>query len=159
MVFQTSQTVLWLALIGVVAWLGGVTYLLLRALSNYNRLTRGVSENTLSQLLTQFIGESKLTQEELHKVRGELQKLNRAGMSHVQKLGLVRFNPFSDTGGDQSFTLAMLDGNNNGMIITSLYARTGVRWYIKTIREGKGVEHELSKEEKEALKKVHALEK
>lgn len=84
-------------------------------------------------------------------------KLEKSGLLHIQKVGLLRFNPFKDTGGDQSFILALVDAQNTGVIISSLHTRTGTRWYAKHVINGKGAEYELSKEEEEALKsaKVH----
>ena len=76
-------------------------------------------------------------------------------ISHVsiQKVGFLRFNPFQDTGGDQSFILTLLDRDNNGVLISSLYARGGVRIYAKNIERGKA-KHPLSKEEKEVLEET-----
>ena len=74
--------------------------------------------------------------------------------SHLQKMGFVRFNPFSDTGGDQSFCLAILDGQDNGIVISSLHSREQTRVYAKEIVAGKPKGVELSKEEREALKKA-----
>lgn len=81
-------------------------------------------------------------------------KIQRDGLFHIQKIGLVRFNPFKDTGGDQSFILSLVDGNDTGVIISGLYARSGTRWYAKKVIKGKSVEHELSEEEKKALKET-----
>jgi len=81
-------------------------------------------------------------------------KIQREGFLHIQKIGLVRFNPFKDTGGDQSFILSLVDGNNTGVIISGLYARSGTRWYAKRVVKGKSTEHELSEEEKMALKEA-----
>jgi len=71
----------------------------------------------------------------------------------IQKFGLIRFNPFSDIGGDQSFSIALLDGRGNGLVITSLYAREGNRVFAKPIEKGNSI-YPLSKEEKEAIKKA-----
>lgn len=68
----------------------------------------------------------------------------------VQKVGMVRFNPFGEVGGNQSFAVAFLDNSNTGVIILSLYSRDGVRIYAKPVKEGKS-EYQLSKEEEEAL--------
>ena len=54
----------------------------------------------------------------------------------IGKQALIRFNPFGDTGGDQSFVLALLDNHNNGVIISSVHARTGTRVYAKEITNG-----------------------
>jgi len=47
---------------------------------------------------------------------------------------VVRFNPFSEVGGDQSFSIALMDGNNDGFMITALYTRDGNRVYAKPIQ-------------------------
>lgn len=67
-----------------------------------------------------------------------------------QKISVVRFNPFGDTGGDQSFTLAVLDAQNSGYILTSIHGREGTRVYVKPIDYGKS-KYTLSVEEKKAL--------
>ncbi len=71
---------------------------------------------------------------------------------HVQKVGLLRFNPFDDTGGDQSFVLALVDAHNSGVIVSSYHTRSGTRLYAKSVMKGKSLDHELTKEESEALK-------
>lgn len=68
-----------------------------------------------------------------------------------QKIGVVRFNPFGDIGGNQSFVIALLDKNNNGIVISSMFANEGNRVYAKSIKKGNS-EHALSEEEVEAIK-------
>jgi hypothetical protein len=67
-----------------------------------------------------------------------------------QKISIVRFNPFGDTGGDQSFVLAVLDAHNSGYVLTSIHGREGTRVYVKPIDEKKS-KYPLSTEEKQAL--------
>ena len=81
-------------------------------------------------------------------------KMQREGLLHIQKVGLLRFNPFKDTGGDQSFILSLVNGKDTGVIISGLYSRSGTRWYAKRVVDGKSVDHELSEEEKKALKEA-----
>src|SRR3989338_4439760 len=71
----------------------------------------------------------------------------------IQKIGFKRYNPFTETGGDQSFTLALLNQNNDCVIISSLYLREGVRVYGKRIEAGKP-KQPLSEEEKEVLQET-----
>ncbi len=68
----------------------------------------------------------------------------------IRKTGLVRFNPFNNMGGDQSFVIALLDNKNNGFLISSLFVEGGSRTYTKAIRGGKS-DRPLSNEEKEAV--------
>lgn len=70
------------------------------------------------------------------------------------KINLVRFNPFDEMGGDQSFILCLLDSSDSGVILTSLHSRDITRVYAKTIRNGEGVDTALSKEEKLAIVKT-----
>jgi len=69
----------------------------------------------------------------------------------IQKIGVVRFNPFGEMGGNQSFAIAFLDNSLSGVIILSLYSRDGVKVYSKQITEGKS-EYKLTKEEEEAIR-------
>ncbi len=54
----------------------------------------------------------------------------------IQRTGLVRYNPFEDTGGNQSFAVALLDANGDGVVVSSLHARNGTRIYAKAIAGG-----------------------
>ena len=55
-----------------------------------------------------------------------------------QRVGLVRYNPFEETGGNQSFALALLDAAGDGWVLSSLHARSGTRVYAKAIKAGRG---------------------
>jgi hypothetical protein len=77
--------------------------------------------------------------------------LERIQRKAVQRVGLVRFNPFEDTGGNQSFALALLDQHGDGLVVSSLHARAGTRVYGKAIAKGRS-EAALSDEEAEALR-------
>lgn len=70
-----------------------------------------------------------------------------------QKMSIIRFNPFNETGGSQSFVIALLNKDNDGVIITALHARERTRVYTKEIINGKSA-LELSSEEKNALVKA-----
>lgn len=70
------------------------------------------------------------------------------------KINILRFNPFEDIGGDQSFVLTILNENNNGAILTSLHNRDITRVYAKPIKNGQGDNITLSKEEKLAIVKT-----
>ena len=76
-----------------------------------------------------------------------------AGRRAIQRVGLVRFNPFEDTGGNQSFALALPDAAGDGFIVSSLHSRTGTRVYAKAIADGRS-DGALSEEESEALRRA-----
>jgi hypothetical protein len=72
----------------------------------------------------------------------------------VHKVGIIRFNPFKDLGGDQSFAVALLDGENTGVVISALHTREGNRVYSKPVEKGKAVKYPLTDEEMEAIQKA-----
>jgi hypothetical protein len=73
--------------------------------------------------------------------------------STIRCVGLVRFSPFHDTGGDQSFALALLDGKGDGVVITGLHSRHDSRLYAKPI-ERNGSSYSLTPEEREAMERA-----
>ena len=73
-----------------------------------------------------------------------------AGAKMIQRVGVVRFNPFPDTGGNQSFVMAMLDARGDGVVLSSLHSRGGTRVYLKQVTIGRA-ETALSQEEIEAI--------
>lgn len=146
-----------IALIGLLIcgiWLIGLTVLFSRLYTHYNNLLKGASNKTLKSVLEDLLSDVAMKKKDIDLLRSRCDKIEKDISLHIQKIGLVRFNPFKDTGGDQSFILAFLDVNNTGVIISGLYSRSGTRWYAKKIVEGKGVEHELSEEEKQAIKEA-----
>ena len=88
---------------------------------------------------------------ELGDVEARTAILERDLRRSYSRVGLVRFNPFEDTGGNQSFALALLDAAGNGFVISSLHARNMTRVYAKAVAAGKA-EAALSAEETEALR-------
>jgi hypothetical protein len=156
MVFNGNFVILLIWII-LVIWIIVLSIFLLRMIGHYNRLTKGISTHGLKEILEEILRTQNELVEEKERLTKELIGLTKDGELHIQKIGLERFNPFSDTGGSQSFTLAILDGHNNGLVMTSLYARTGNRWYVKEVRLGKGKEYDLSKEELSAIHKAQVF--
>lgn len=79
---------------------------------------------------------------------------NKSDTTMYTHIYLVRFNPFEELGGDQSFILVLLDSHLNGVVITSLHAKETTRLYAKPIKDGQAFNVVLSKEEKIALAKA-----
>lgn len=86
-------------------------------------------------------------------LKKELEKIKKDSRFFAQKIGVIRFNPFEEQGGDQSFSVALLDGQDDGFIITSLHGQQETRVYAKPIEQGKS-KYPLSKEEQEVLEKA-----
>lgn len=129
-------------------------FLYLKLQSHYNKLTGNINGKNLKNVLEDMLRQTNQSKKDIDFLKKYCDTIQKEGNFHIQKVGLLRFNPFKDTGGDQSFILSLVDGENNGVIISGLYSRSGTRWYAKRIKEGKGVEHELSEEEKQALKET-----
>ena len=138
----------------IVCWLGGLTYLFWKLFLHYNNLTKGTSSRSLQTILDAILKENQTSKKNIDKLQEQYATIETQGQFHIQKIGLLRFNPFKDTGGDQSFILALLDGKETGVVISGLYSRAGTRWFAKRIVNGKGVEYELSEEEKKAIKEA-----
>lgn len=132
-------------------WLIFLTYLLFRLSSQYAGLTKGTSKKTVMGILENFTEELNLAKKDLANLSLQYDKIEKDSQFHIQKIGLLRFNPFNDTGGDQSFILSLVDAKETGVVISGLYSRSGTRWYAKRVVNGKGVEHELSEDEKRSI--------
>lgn len=100
--------------------------------------------------LKEILVEIETLKKELEKTLKEIEILKKENVSYIQKVGIVRFNPFKEVGGNQSFSVAILDGKDNGVVITSLYTREGNRIFGKPVKNGKS-EYLLLDEEKQAI--------
>lgn len=103
--------------------------------------------------LKEVLASFKKLEERFNEVLEEMKKLENKQKFSVQKLGIVRFNPFSEVGSDQSFSMALLNDENDGVVITSLYTRQENRVYGKPIKDSQS-EYSLSEEEKKAIEKA-----
>jgi len=100
-----------------------------------------------------FISQKKKNdglEDEIKKAFSKIKDLEDLCETTIRKIGVVRFNPFSDIGGNQSFIIAMLDNKNDGFLISSLFINEGNRVYTKAVKNGKS-EHALSPQEVEAI--------
>lgn len=91
---------------------------------------------------------------ELSDLRSGVAGLQKQGLQHIQRVELLRFNPYNDTGGNISFTACFLDEGGSGIVITSLHARSGTRVFGKEVLFGKSKKYQLSKEEELVIKKA-----
>ena len=101
---------------------------------------------------------NKELEDKLEEAFLKIKNLEDISKKTIQKTGVVRFNPFNDIGGNQSFVIALLDDKNNGFVISSLFVKEGNRVYAKAIRDGKS-DHLLSEEEKEAINRAMGSKK
>ncbi|MFZ3099990.1 MAG: DUF4446 family protein [Minisyncoccales bacterium] len=102
------------------------------------------------QNVDEILAEFKKVKDKCQKLAAKVDRMEEKNRQNIGKVGIVRFNPFEGFGGNQSFSLAMLNENDCGVAITSLFSRDGNRVYAKPIKNGES-QYALSKEEKEAI--------
>ena len=86
-------------------------------------------------------------------ITGYVKSLDKDLEKCVQKIGIIRYNAFKDTGSDLSFALALLDENNDGVVLNGIYSREMSNIYAKPVEDGKS-SYTISEEESEAIKRA-----
>jgi len=114
-------------------------------------LTRGSDERSLEAILEAHLTRVHQVVRELDEVEARTAILERDLKRAFSRVGLVRYNPFEDTGGNQSFALALLDEHGDGFVMSSLHTRNQTRVYAKGVKGGRP-DSAVSDEEAEALR-------
>jgi len=91
--------------------------------------------------------------ERLDALSSKLDRVSDQQLLCVQRVGFIRFDAFEDVGGEQSFSLALLDANNSGVVLSNIYSRSDSRLYAKRVAAG-SASHTLSREEEEAVRQA-----
>lgn len=136
----------------LIFWCGALTFLFFKIYSSLQQIVEGDKKKSVIEILGEVLERQGIVEKAIHATNKKVEGLLFDSQFYIQKIGLVRFNPFNDTGGDQSFILALIDAEESGVVISGLHTRNGTRWYAKKIQHGKGVEHELSTDEVKAIK-------
>ncbi len=136
-----------------IAWLAAVSWILYKTRRHYQNLIAATKKEKIDEILDELLQKNREFGSEIHDLTKEINKISEHSKVTLQKIGLVRFNPFEKVGGEQSFVLALLNDKNCGIVINFIYTREGVRTYIKKVKDGKSELHELSEEEIEAVQK------
>ena len=100
--------------------------------------------------LEEVLGKLEFVEGQISKLSGEFASARKQLSEAFQKIGVVRYNPFRELWGDQSFSITFLNEKNDGFVLTSHFGRDMQRLYAKTVKGGKS-EHTLSEEEEESL--------
>lgn len=132
-------------------WLGILSFALVWFLLFFKKFIGKTKERDLLRVLEKILKVQEVNRREIDLVQKAVVTLQKEGQFHLQKVGVVRFNPFAETGGDHSFSLALLDANDSGIVFSCLHTRERTRVYMKAIDKGT-YEHDLSREEVKALK-------
>lgn len=121
-----------------------------RAVRAYRALVRDGGQGSLGEVLESHVGRVEDVRGRLEELDSRHADLQRRSQTSIQHIGLVRFNPFEDTGSDQSFAIALLDDRRDGLVISSLHGRSNTRVFAKPV-EGGVSSHALSDEETQAI--------
>ncbi len=135
-------------------WLGLISFLIWRQGKFLNSLFPKSEERDIRKKFEETIRTIEEFKLKLSNLDGKVASLQSQGLQHIQRVELLRFNPYDETGGNISFTVCFLDNRGTGIVITSLHARSGTRVFGKEIALGKSKKYELSKEEESVIKKA-----
>lgn len=150
----TQQT---LIISGLFLWLLILSVLFYKIYSHYKRLIGKTKRGDLIDILDRQMDTMKETKTVLKDFKDKLANLESDLPNNLKKVGLVRFNPFRQLGGNQSFSLALLDEESNGVVLSALHSKDSTRVYAKPVVDGKEANYTLSDEEKEAVKIAKVL--
>lgn len=152
----------WLLFLGLVLILGEMIWIIILQISlgkiKKNQVLIGGGSQSLEETVIAQAKNLKVLDKDIHELYNISNQINSLALRSLHKIGMVRFNPFNDMGGDQSFAMALLNGKNNGLVISSLYTKEGTRVFSKAIKGGKAEKHPLTKEEEAAIKIALAKE-
>jgi uncharacterized protein DUF4446 len=122
-----------------------------RAVRVYRGLGGGGAVGSLADVLDSQVGRIEGVRARLDELTAVAAEHERRSLTSIQHIGLVRFNPFEDTGSDQSFAIALLDDRRDGIVLSSLHGRANTRLFAKPVSGGEST-HTLSDEETQAIR-------
>lgn len=116
----------------------------------FRRLVKGTSEENLEEILNGLFTKMEEMNHSNSEIREEMGRLTKSFVSVKGRMGLVRFTAFDQQGSDLSFSLALIDDQKNGVVLTSLFGRDDSRIYAKPIENAQSI-YNLTDEEKRAI--------
>ena len=152
---QNNATLIFLVFFGLfLLFLLWITLLQIQLSKLKNKNKTFFAESSVKNIEELILAHSKnlkLLDKDIQELYNISNQINNLASRGFHKFALIRFNPFKDVGGDQSFSLALLNGKNDGITISSLFTREGAGIYSKSIINGVSEKHPLTEEEKEAI--------
>ena len=133
-------------------WLVILSFFLVKEMLHYRNLTKDIKKKDLKSLLEEILKKIKKIEIDYKENKKNLSQLQKKSVRNIQKVSFLRYNPFKDTGGDQSFILSLLNEENSGIVLSSFHGRDNTRVYAKKVKKGKGEGFSLSEEEEKLIK-------
>jgi hypothetical protein len=147
---SVALIVIGVVLAGLVGWVILLQVRLGRMSRQYARLVRGVDGRNLEEMLHLHVDEVHQALDTVRTLEAESRRMDRTLEHALQWMGMVRYNPFRNTGGDQSFVWALVDGRGNGVVLSSMHSRDSTRLYAKPLHDWVST-YSLTDEEQEAI--------
>lgn len=153
-----SQNMLWFLIsslaLGIILLI--LILILIIRVSSLNKKSKilfsGKDAKSLEKIIMYQSNELKEMDKEIQELFDISNKVHSLAAKSIHKVGIIRYNPFKDIGGDQSFAIALLDGKNSGVVISSLHTKEGTRVYAKPVISAESKKYPLAEEEKQAIK-------
>ncbi len=154
----TANLTIWLTgcIVALILFLAAVVYLSSRVSKlerRYKQLMTGSEGKDLERMFLTRLGDIDCAKEDIILLERRCSALAHQLEGCVQRVGIVRFNAFDDTGSDLSYAIALLDDENNGVALSSIYGRSEARCYAKPVLSGQS-NYMLTDEEKRAIKQA-----
>ena len=131
-------------------WLAFLEYRYRKTARSFHALMTGREGANLESVLMDHVARMNRAEQNLQAQHQAIAALEEFRPFQLQHASVVRFNPFGDKGGDQSFAIAVLDDHTDGFVLTCLNSRTDIKVYAKPIRGGQST-YTLTPEEKDAI--------
>lgn len=152
---MNNQYILALILLSSVnfLWLTAITIRQIIFFKKNKELFKNDTKGDIYDIVNSYLHRVRKVSEDNVRIKNDLASIAEILKKSFQKIGIVRYNPFKDIGGDLSFSMSILDDHGDGFILTNIHNREGDRVYIKPVKKGVS-HHNLSEEESMALKKA-----
>ena len=120
----------------------------------YKKMMTGVDDGAnLERMLLGHIDETRSVAQENEKLKAENKRIDDLLKRALTRVSVVRFRAFEDMGSDLSYSVALLDSHNNGLVMSSIFGREDSRSYVKPIENGTST-YQLTAEEEQALREA-----
>ena len=149
MILTPAITIYALGFIGIILCL--LAFFIIRTNQKLGKFMRGKDAKSLESLLNEIVRELEAERKEQESIKAHLGHVEKRLRKSIQGVDLVRFNPFTDSGSNQSFAISFINEHGDGVVVSSLYARDRMSIFAKKVKN-LASEHDLTDEEKLVIK-------
>ena len=153
---KTDEFILAMAIILVILIIAFITIIIRFSILNkrYKNFMKKLGNgNNIEEDLKNYINKVNEVKEQNTEIITKVDTIKQDLTKCIQKIGMYRYNAFKDTGSDLSFTLALLDENNDGVVLNGIYSREMSNIYAKPVKNGQS-SYTITEEESKAIKKA-----